>query len=948
LSPDGRQRRPGTPGVSGRGLLFLLLAWLGLPLTLLAQAPAESAGSISGRVSDSWDGKGLPGVTITLRGFTLATTTDSQGNYTLPGVPPGTHVLQFFKGGYVRMVVENVRVVTGQTSRADAPLKPDYFLMETVEVVEEPFQEQQVEILEAQQKSVNVVVAVGTEMMSKLGLGDVSEVMNRVTGAAVVDGKFAVIRGVGDRYTTALLNGAEIPSADPYRKSAQLDLFPSAMIDRVEVNKTFMPEMPGSSSGGVINIVTKSFPEKFFFNFSFGATYNTQSSLNDNFLSSPGGRFDWAARDDGSRALPEALLDTPVPALDANNPLLDSLTRSFKIKQMGPVASGSGLNHNFSFSSGDKVKLKGRDFGWFAALNYERKFNFYDNGEVGRYLPLGGGIQPRLVAADVRGTEEVAWGAAVNLAYKTSELHEFGFNFIYSQTAEDEARRITGFHLAEANAGDVFDSTVLRYTQRNLHSFQFKGNHLLPVPNEVKLDWTVSLVNTSQDEPDLRYMSMFHDINGITGFSNQLFPQTPTRFFRSLEENNLTARVDNTWPFLNWTEVEGQFKVGGYQSFSSREYRDRGFAYQSRNDFGPWFADGDPARFLELMEANVATRNFFITANPPNRYDGRLDLKAFYFSGELPLLNQLKLVGGLRVESTMIDVRSVGGSLATTAAASQLQQSDLLPAAGLIYNPKTNMNVRLHYSGTIARPTYREIANVETFDFAGGDILVGNPALKLSSVRNYDVRWEWFPRPSSVLSVGGFYKQLTAPIEQAYTTLDQDKITYVNRTTAEVMGYELEARVGFDWFSPHLEDFSLGANYASIQSETPLTPAELAFKQTINPAEPGTRQLYDQSPYILNLDFTYDNQKTAFTVAYNMTGPRLYIVNPFGEDVYEHPGDSLDLSLSQKLGKRWKVKFSAKNLLDPVFKRTYGENGSLIYSSHTKGRQFGVSFSCNF
>ena len=135
-----------------------------------------------------------------------------------------------------------------------------------------------------------------------------------------------------------------------------------------------------------------------------------------------------------------------------------------------------------------------------------------------------------------------------------------------------------------------------------------------------------------------------------------------------------------------------------------------------------------------------------------------------------------------------------------------------------------------------------------------------------------------------------------------------------------------------------------------IASDTPLTPDELSRKREIKPAEPESRPLYDQSPFILNLDFSYDNDRwgTAFTVAYNLTGRRLAIVNPYGDDVYEHPGDSLDLSLSQRISKHWKVKFSAKNLLDPSFKRTYGDNGMNIYSSYTKGRQFGISLSCSF
>lgn len=933
---------------------MVLLVFIFRALVAFAQVPSPDTGSVAGTVSDAWNGKGLSGVTITVRGFTFATQTDSLGSYKLAGVPPGNHVIQFTKGGYVKVLVENVRIAAGQTTRADVQLKPDFFLMETYEVMAEPFQEQRVQILETRQNATVLLEALGSEQLSRAGVSDAAEALTKVTGATLVDGKFAVIRGLSDRYTSATLNSAEIPSADPYRKSAQLDLFPSSMIDRIEVSKTFTPDQPGGFTGGAINIVTKSFPEKFFLTLSVGGSYNTQSSLNDRFLTSPGGKLDWTGMDDGTRALPEVLADAnvvvPRPNTGAaNNALLNQFTRSFTLKQMGPTREEKPFNHNFSGATGGKTNLFGRDFGYFASFSYDHKYNFYEHGEVGRYAPSQGGIETRLKAADTRSTDEVAWGTAVSLAHKLSDNNELSFSFLYTQTGENEARRITGFHYRESETGDIFDSVVLHYTERNLQSFQFKGKHELAIPYEAKLDWTVSLATTTQEEPDLRYMSMFHTVSGFTGFANELFPQTPTRYFRELQEDNLTARIDHTLPFLTWAGHEGALKLGLYRSYSDRKYRDRGFSYESIN-YVPWNRDGDPLNFLPTLEASKATSDFFLRANPPNRYDGDQEISAYYNMLELPVLQRLKLVGGARVEKTRINVASTGGSLATTAARASIQQTDLLPAAGLIYSPLTNLNIRLHYSRTIARPTYREIANVETFDFAGGDILVGNPALKLSSITNYDFRVEWFPKPGNILAAGAFYKELTAPIELAYVTLDQDKITYVNRDEATVFGFEVEGRAGLDLFHPSFKGFSLGANYAMIESETALTPTELAFKRAVNPAEPVSRSLYDQSPFILNLDFSYDNDRTgtALTLAYNLTGRRLAIVNPFGDDVYEHPGESLDLSLSQRISKHWKVKFSAKNLLDPVFKRTYGENGKDIYSSYTKGRQFGVSLSCSF
>jgi outer membrane receptor for ferrienterochelin and colicin len=94
-------------------------------------------------------------------------------------------------------------------------------------------------------------------------VSDAADIMTKVTGTTVVEGKFAVIRGLGDRYNVTLLNGAEIPTADPYRRAAQLDMIPAGMIDRMLISKTFTPDLPGGFAGGAANIITRSFPDKF-------------------------------------------------------------------------------------------------------------------------------------------------------------------------------------------------------------------------------------------------------------------------------------------------------------------------------------------------------------------------------------------------------------------------------------------------------------------------------------------------------------------------------------------------------------------------------------------------------------------------------------------------------------------------------------------------------------
>ena len=931
---------------------LFLLVW---PALLRAQD--VGTGAIAGRIVDSWQGNPLVGVTVVVRGTTVGTTTDAAGNYVVAKLPPGNYSLVFSRSGYSKGSLNDVRVVAGQKTPGDYSLKPEFFELEVFEAVSEPVLEQTTDILIGRQQAVVTMEALGSEQLAKLGANDAAEALTKVTGASLVDGKFAVIRGLSDRYTSATLNSMEIPSADPYRKSAQLDMFPSSMIERIEVNKTFTPDQPGGFTGGSVNIVTKTIPDKFFFKMSVGMSYNTQTTGQE-VLASPGGSTDWLGMDDGTRAMPDAVANGQrIPtALDArfnaaDRALLISQTKSFGLKQMSPTKETAPANHNFSFASGDKVKVGEGEMGYYATLSYERKYKGYTDGTYERYTPIGiDTFRQEVAAKQSKGVDEVGWGTAVGLGYKVGEANELSFTFLNTQTAENSAYRISGLNSVDFNS--LYEATTLQYTERNLRSFLFGGKHEFASLKNLEFDWNVAYTTTTQDDPDLRVIAGLHSPSG-TYFDNSVYPQQPSRYWRSLEEQNVNYRVDAALPFTNWTEEEGKVKVGLNTSLSDRKFDQQGFAYVSQNGFFPWSDDGDFNDLLPVMEDVLGAgdhRPFYIRRETPNTYKGSQTINASYGMLEMPLHEKLKFIGGARLESTDLEVNSSGGSFFATQATSAIRQNDLLPALGLIYSPVTNVNLRLNFSETVARPTYREIANVATFDYIGGEILVGNPALTLTAIKNYDFRAEWYPSPGNLFSIGAFYKELAKPIELYYTRLDGNESSYTNRESATVIGWEAEARINLGMLSQELDQFTLGVNYAWIYSETSLTSVEYANKKTVESDVSQTRPMYDQSPFILNADLTYDNTrtKTTVTLSYNMTGPRLAIANPLGPDIYEHPGDSLDLSISQAISDHWKIRFSAKNLLNPIYERTVGLDKVRPYSSYTKGMEFGISLSCSF
>jgi len=807
-------------------------------------------------------------------------------------------------------------------------------------------------------KASALVESFGTEQISKSGASDVSDIVGRISGASLADGKFAVVRGLADRYTLTTLNGADIPSADPNRRAVQLDLFPAQFISKVDVSKTFQPDLPGGFAGGAINIVTRSFPDKPLFSLSAGTSYNTQANLRDDYLITDQSGTDWLALDDGKRALP-AVADATTP-FGTTQSLGEPIKDSFGSRQFGPVEGNSPLNSSFSLAFGDTTHLFGRRLGFVAGMNYKTDYSFYDDGLAAKYQGANpdnpNGVNESWTKKDVRSVIEYTWGSIVTLAYEPFKSHELGFNFIYVQTAEDEARRLRGREkdITQADGVDdplFFEQNVLHWTERNLTYYQVQGKHEFPSLRDVRMDWTASLGSTSQDEPDYRIFPYQGDLQGnnfATGGNTE--PSQPTRFFRALEEENRNLRLDWTIPVLSYNSQENSVKTGFFVSQSEQTLVARAFNVLPFSH--PFASNGDVKSFLSSANnSRLQYRNF-----PANfEYTGKQEIRAFYGMGTWSATEWLRLVGGVRAESTdlTVDTHNVSqGNNPNAFSQGSIKQEDLLPALSATVALRTNLQLRLAWSQTVVRPTYREISLAANYDIAAGRTIKGNPDLIMSSIKNYDARLEWYPRAGELVSVGAFFKKLKSPIELAAEDVSNDVVEYVNYDEADVFGFEVELRKIFrGLLGPSIDQFSLGFNYAYIKSVVDLTQIQKDRRGQIGDKSTD-RPMYDQPEYVVNGDLTWDHfgWGTSITLNGGMTGRRLVLVGLGTPDEFEEPAPYLDVSLSQKLGRKMRVKLSAKNLLDPAFEvtQTWPSLGKVPTKSYTKGMSFGVSLGYEF
>ena len=262
------------------------------------------------------------------------------------------------------------------------------------------------------------------------------------------------------------------------------------------------------------------------------------------------------------------------------------------------------------------------------------------------------------------------------------------------------------------------------------------------------------------------------------------------------------------------------------------------------------------------------------------------------------------------------------------------------------------MNLRLGYGKTLARPTFRELARYQSFDFQGDFILIGNPNLERTLINNIDLRWEVFPRSGELMSFSLFYKNFKNPIERVIDPNTNDialQVVFRNVDEAQLYGAEFEIKKSVAGLGDILGKFNLGANFSYIFSRVDISEGELKVIRVNDPDAESSRVMFGQSPYIVNAYLNYENleKRVNSTLSFNVQGEQLVVVSTGGTpNIYQQPRPQLNFNFKKGLSDRFSVKLSADNLLDPEYKLTQEHHGKeYIYQSYSVGRNFSLGLS---
>ncbi len=957
--------------ITGNGFswvgLFAVLAMLAVMVSAgFAQQPNPSGneGKITGKLTDAETGEALIGVTLQLEGTALGAITDLDGSFTIRRVPFGTYTLVASMIGYTSTKVTEVVVGEGEIAKIDLALKATVIQTEGITVEAKQLKNNEASLLKLRQNSISVSDAISAEQISRSGSSDAAAAMSRVTGASVVGGKYVYVRGLGERYSNTRINGALAPSPDPDKQAVPMDMIPAALLDNIVVEKTFTPDKPGNFSGGSVDLTTKDLPEGRLLTFSTSATYNTQTTFEENMLANRTTGDDWLGAGADERDIDESLKEPRDPKdLTYGDIIRDTANAVYMFEQskavnskMTPVRRTAPINQGYNLSYGNTWSLFDMPLGFISAINYNRSYSYYNNGRSSlrnwgyNYDEARPNDTLDITTdfSDEQGKEEVLWGGLFNSTLRPHPNHKLGFAFVYNRNSESSARIVQGFDYNVAT-GQYFRSQSLTYSERTIGSLQFKGDHA-KLPFDSRFEWMLSLSRSTQEDPDMRF---FSDVIDTVEGGGSVWLTYPTHYFRDLLEKNREGRMDYALPFKQWSGLASKFKMGLSYLHKTREFREREFKL---GNVGSIQYSGDPDEFLSEenfgMRVDTTPDNFIdygllwsATSGKKANFNAEQNIGAAYGMMELPVTSRFSIIGGVRFETTEMNLDQIYVATDTT---DIIDGEDLLPSVNLIYKVTDNMNARMAYGRTLARPTMREIAPHSTWEFVGGGYFIGNPNLKYTKIDNYDARWEWFIRPGEILAVSGFLKRFYDPIERAYLNFNGD-VTAINVARADVYGLEFEWRRRLNHIDalPFLRNFRIGGNVTIVKSEVKLPNDEYQQEKNWDAATAEeTRPFQGQSPYVLNLDLGYDNDRTGTNISlmFNRFGERLSEVTlGVTPNVYEQARSSVDMTLSQKIFGGITLKGSARNLTDAGHLKTYELKGrEYVAQSYKTGMTYGL------
>jgi outer membrane receptor protein involved in Fe transport len=913
------------------GWLFFIISY---------SVSAQSA-KITGKVINAGSGQALASATLILIEKSKTVVADQNGSFSFNKLEAGIYSIKCSYGGLIEKIVDSIILRNGDNTDITISLeerKSDAVIVKGTRV--KAAGETVASLLIAQKNSANVSDGITAESIKKTPDRSTSDVFKRISGASIQDDRFAVIRGLNDRYNAAFINGAPLPSTESDRKAFSFDIFPSSILDNMVIYKTATPDKLGDFAGGIIEITTKSIPQRNFTSISFGTSFNSLSTGKTRYFSGNKGNKDWLGLDDGRRGLPQG---TPgygeiVTATSAHQAEFAKLFKNYK---WGIQKGFTNPNYNFQLSKGFNIQKKEKEFlGALFAITYNRNYSFtptdrdvYSDDRTTKYVSVQDSVY----------NDEVVWAALGNIAIKINDRNNIAWKNNMSVNTDNKLIKRIWVQDLQNSPDDGYRDVVRSFTSNKIISSQLLGEHLVE-KTKTKINWLGSYSEVEREIPNYSRTSYQININspGIgTAFTPNYVSQltgSGTMFFINSIETIKNFKVDITQPFTFLKNSQNFLKIGGGYQFRKRDFSSRLLGFTPYDNGGVTF----DYSLLDLPEDQIylpqhlglqksGLGGFLLkdgTLSGSN-YNATSTTTHAYIMSDQRFFNKLRIIYGVRVEKFDQKLQLPTDSVVT----------DFLPSFNFVYAVTPKSNIRLSFSQTVNRPEFREIVPFIFYDYQAQYSINGNINLQRAKIKNYDFRLEFYPGKAQLFSVSAFYKDFYRPVEVVFVPDITGQAFYSNVASATAYGIEAEFRTllstifGVKNERSILNKFTLAANSAYIKSNVKVegVPYIDAAKFTSN------RPLQGQSPYLINGSIGYNDEERGLssTLSVNRIGDRLSVSgNYLVPELYEKARTVIDFQLTKSFIKNsLELKFNARDILAQNIKFFFDTDKSHSYTS---------------
>ncbi len=813
-------------------------------------------------------------------------------------------------------------------------------------------------------ESPEVAAFLTAEDLQRTGDADAAGALARVTGLSVVEGRFIYVRGLGERYSSALLNGSPLPSPEPLQRVVPLDLFPSEILAGLTVQKTYSVAFPGEFGGGVVDLQTIDTPSQPFFSMQASVSGNTETSGKESLIYY-GSRTDFTGFDDGTR-------DVPGPiqlAFGSGDRISAANFTASELRLMGQSLVNAPLrllqrettpaNFGFRFTGGTNMETGLGTLGGVFVASYDNKWTGRQGVRQSGRIDAG-----QLITANDYAFQSNQNDLTLNFLGAlslTSDTNTLKWTNLYVRNVTKEARSEAGF---DDGSGGQRRTDNTEWFVRQLYSTQLAGEHTFGAEGEWEFDWRAAYAKTSRDAP---YESRFGYGQNVAGdWIHDI--ETNAISFSELDDDIVSGGADVHYTLPLSDAREAVFSFGVAYSDNNRESEQRTLRFiapngltsdqlESRVDY--LFSDINIGPYLQLEEITGT--------NGAAAFDGQLTVKAAYAQVAAEIIPLVNLNLGVRVEQgeqTVTPRDLFGGS--TGFLPTRIEEEYVLPAGTITWNFAEDMQLRFGASKTIGRPQFRELAPQQYTDVESDRTFIGNPYLVDTEILNIDARWEWYFARDQYVTAGLFYKDLEKPIESS--VVDQGSSisqTFLNAPNATIEGAEVEVKKYFE-FGSNMDFIAnkrwlVQANYTYSKSEVNVDAGDTVITQnSLGVAQPASFYVIDgsrlqgQSEHVANLQLGWedDTARSQATLIANYVSERTSARGRPGEpDLIQEPGVSLDFVYRKDFdyaGREYGVAFEFRNLLGEEFLEYQELGNRVVINGYELGTSGSVSLTARF